>query len=585
MGVMTMKIVLGFKKLIHKLSLSLKRFPISLVYAALTVLVVIMMNHTDVDVDETYTRIAMTLALGIPLSLSIYMYFEGRKNIKKHVQLLFHGIIGVLLLLYYLFFLKDLEMVASTRYVAYTISSYLLFSFIPYLHRKENYELYVIKLFNRFIITYVYSVILYLGLAAILGTINLLFNINISWKLYFDIAVIVAGIFAPAFFLSDVPKRDEELLVDDYPKVLGVLLQYIILPLISVYTIILYIYFGKCIITTELPRGIIGNLVLWYSIVSAIILFFIYPLRNNNQWVKTFIGIFPKVIIPLLIMMFMAIGIRINTYGITESRYFVLIVGLWVTGVMIYYAIKKKINNIMITITLAIIGFLAVTGPWSAYSISQLSQNNRFEKILIRYDMIGEASQIIKPKKELEEIDKKEISGIITYFHRYHDIRNIKYLSEEFQVEDMENIFGFDLKEDDTFISRNREYFSHYVDHVNRLVRITDYDYFVDYASYRWDNQEQIDGEFLVLYDGDQKIEIKQGEKVIYGKDIKEVAANIHRKNRGQHNPPETEMTFIDENQKVKIYIVFKSISGFENTIIDEVHIDNIEYYLFIKVK
>lgn len=338
-----MKIVLGFKKLLHKLSLSLKRFPISLVYAALTVLVVIMMNHTDVDVDETYTRIAMTLALGIPLSLSIYMYFEGRKNIKKHVQLLFHGIIGVLLLLYYLFFLKDLEMVASTRYVAYTISSYLLFSFIPYLHRKENYELYVIKLFNRFIITYVYSVILYLGLAAILGTINLLFNINISWKLYFDIAVIVAGIFAPAFFLSDVPKRDEELLVDDYPKVLGVLLQYIILPLISVYTIILYIYFGKCIITTELPRGIIGNLVLWYSIVSAIILFFIYPLRNNNQWVKTFIGIFPKVIIPLLIMMFMAIGIRINTYGITESRYFVLIVGLWVTGVMIYYAIKRKL--------------------------------------------------------------------------------------------------------------------------------------------------------------------------------------------------------------------------------------------------
>src|SRR5690606_7885089 len=132
----------------------------------------------------------------------------------------------------------------------------------------------------RFVVTYVYSVILYLGLAAIMGTIKLLFDANIPWDIYFDMGVIVAGIFAPAFFLSDVPMRDEEISEESYPKVLRVLLQFIILPLLFVYTMILYAYFAKSIVTMQLPQGIIGNLVLWYSIISAIILFFIYPLRN-----------------------------------------------------------------------------------------------------------------------------------------------------------------------------------------------------------------------------------------------------------------------------------------------------------------
>ncbi|SET64703.1 protein of unknown function [Natronincola peptidivorans] len=581
-----MKIFSKLKKLINKLSFSYKRFPMSLLLAGLVTIIIMIMNHSSYHLQETYSRIAMTLALGIPLTLSVHVYFEGKTDTSKRHQVLYHFAVIILLFVYYLFLLNDLNMVTSTRYTAYTISFYLLFSFIPYLHRKENYELYVIRLFSRFVVSYVYSVILYLGLAAILGTINLLFNANIPGKLFFDMAVIVAGIFAPAFFLSDIPKWNEEIIIDSYPKVLGVLLQFIILPLLTVYTLILYAYFGKSIITMQLPQGIIGNLVLWYSIISVIILFFIYPLKNSNQWVKFFLAFFPKAILPLVAMMFVAIATRINAYGITESRYFVLIVGLWVTGVMIYYAVKKNIHTIIITISLAIIGFLAVTGPWSAYSVSKLSQNHRFEEILLAYGMVDSESGIQEPEKELVEADKKEINSIIMYFNNNYDLHDIRYLPEDFQLDDMDDLFGFPFMGGGRGDFRNNEYFAYYLDNRSIVIDIRSFDYFAEYISYQQENLQSMDDNYSISHNENHEFVIKHNEEVIYQKDLRTVVADLHQKSPTQRNNlSQEEMTFTDENEKAQIYIIFRNIHGFKNMADDTFTIDGMEHYVFVKIK
>jgi len=57
-------------------------------------------------------------------------------------------------------------------------------------------------------------------------------------------------------------------------------------------------------------------------------------------------------ILPLLAMMFIAMGIRINAYGITENRYFVLAAGLWVTGSMLYLIISKEPRNVYLPASL-----------------------------------------------------------------------------------------------------------------------------------------------------------------------------------------------------------------------------------------
>ncbi|ABR49073.1 hypothetical protein Amet_2923 [Alkaliphilus metalliredigens QYMF] len=583
-----MNIAERMKRVTNKLDMSLKRFPITMLFGALAVAVSIFINHSSIPFGKTreiYNHIVMALSLGIPLSLCIYVLFEGRTKSEKHHRILAHVGSGLLLILYYFFFLKDMEMVTVTRYIGHSIFLYLTFTFIPYLEKKENYERYVVKLLTRFIVTYLYSVILYLGIAAILGTINLLFDAGIPGKFFFDVFLIVVGIFAPGFFLADVPVRNEEISPESYPKVLSVLLQFIILPLLSIYTLILYIYFGQILLTRELPQGLIGNLVLWYSIVSTVVLFFIYPLRKNSQWMKYFITCLPKLIIPLLGMMFVALWIRINAYGITEGRYFVLLIGLWVTCMMIYYALKRDVKNIVLAMTLAIVALATVTGPWSAYSISQISQNNRFQEILKRYDMIDQTSNIKGPDRAFVEEDKREVSAIISYFERYHSLGDIKYLPNDFQVNQMEELFGFELYDQGWGGYQNRDHFSYYFNVMGHSIDIGGFDYFIEYTTYGDQNLQELKDGYAIVYDrGEKVLEIQHLEETIYFKNIEELALEVHRQNTGTRNPTKEQMTFVDQNEVIKIQLVFKQINGFENRSIDEGSVEGMEFYVFISI-
>jgi hypothetical protein len=415
--IMKGKIATLLKTLVPKLSSSLKHFPGTIVLAASVVSVLIYVNHIQSELSnetlETLQRIAMILALGIPVSLCIKTLFERMPAQNTLPRVLAYIGAAVGLAFYYLYLLQDFEMVAVTRYIALNLALYLTFAFIPYFYRRENYELYVIKLFTSFFITLLYSAVLFLGLAAMLFTVDTLFVLKLSEKLYFDIWLIAAGVFAPAYFLADIPQHREEVSPEYYPRVLKALLLYIVMPLIIAYSAILYVYFAKIVITRQWPDGMVSHLVLWYSFISILVLFFVYQLRRTNQWVGIFASYFPKLVIPLLIMMFVSMGIRIKAYGITENRYFVMAAGLWVTVGYVYHILRKDVRNIFLPVSLALVAVLAVTGPWSAYNISRLSQNSRFEGILEKYQMIDNG-RIVKAAGDVADKDKREISAIIS---------------------------------------------------------------------------------------------------------------------------------------------------------------------------
>lgn len=586
---MIKKIIRLFKKLTAKLASSTRRFPEAILFAAATVAVLICLNHLDAgyskEKKELLTRIAMVLALGIPLFLSVKVLYERLPDLKKGVKIAIY--VGALAgpVLYYLFLLKDLNMVSITRYIALNISFYFTFAFIPYFISKPNYELYVAKLFTGFFITYLYSLTLYAGLAAILSTIDILFEVNISEKLYFDIFLVVAGVFAPAFFLSDVPEYGRQLHIEDYSKILKGLLLYIVLPLIVAYSSILYVYFGKILISGEWPRGIVANLVLWYSLLSTMVIFFIYPLRGTSQWARIFTAFFPVLILPLLVMMFVALGIRINAYGITENRYFVMVGGLWVTGCMIYFIFARNPRNVLIAVSIAAIAALSVTGPWSCYSVSKLSQNMRFEKILNRNGMLKDGS-IVKPSGDIPLEDKRELSAIIRYFDRFHSLKDLRQLPRDFKINQMKRVFGFALNDYGKDVYIDKEYFHHNLEGNVAILDIKDFHYFMELSTptpgyMRWEegsisvSLEKSSGQFEIYSDGEK----------IYRRDIREIAEEIHRANRGKRSLPREQMLFLDQDDKAKVLYVFKHINGRESKSTGEMDIDSLELYVYVFIK
>lgn len=581
---MIKKLVPAVKDLAFKLFASLKRFPETLFLTTSVVVIQIVLLHLDRSVTnailrDTLIRVSMVLALGVPLMLCLRLFFERAPSIGTMQKITLHLGATIGLVLYYLFLLKKLNMTSLVAYTALTLAFYLIFIFIPYFYKRENFELYCVQLLTNFTVTYFYAVVLYLGLAAILFTISKLFLVQMG-RVYFDIWLIVAGIFSPAYFLADVPKLKTEFQVSNYSKVLKILLLYIVTPLLIVYSAILYAYFAKIIITGTWPEGIVSHLVLWYALISVIVIFFIYPFRDRVKWVAGFLSFFPRFIYPLLGMMFVAVGVRIQSYGITENRYFVLLAGIWVTGILIYYLFAKRVRNIILPVSLALIAILSVTGPWSSFSISKISQNQRFTALLAKYDMI-DGNSIVKPVRPIPNRAKMEIVSILSYFEKSHSLKDLKILPAGFKLNQIQEVFGFEINKNDLKHHDFKSYFN-YEFLNNRMIKVAGYDYFVNIS--HSDINKTIPGEDLkVSYSTETNIftiTVKGAE--IYSRKVYDLITPLINEDTASKQDG---LTSLDEDKRLKVFYVFNNVSGQKNPISEEIEINYLDFYVFIKLK
>lgn len=206
-----MKILCKIKNILISFNVSTKRFPLTVVLSALTSFAFIIQTEISVsenaNLHQTLTRIAMILCLSIPLSLIINFLFERYEDIKNSSKILIYLSSIVFLIIYYIFFLNKINMISSTRYAALNLALYLIALIIPYFYDKENIELYSVRLLTRFFITILYSIVLQLGISAILFTIDKLLGIHVYSNLYIYVWFLICGIFFPGYFWQKYLKR------------------------------------------------------------------------------------------------------------------------------------------------------------------------------------------------------------------------------------------------------------------------------------------------------------------------------------------------------------------------------------------
>lgn len=293
---------------------------------------------------------------------------------------------------------------------------------------------------------------------------------------------------------------------------------------------------------------------------------------------------FPKAILPLIVMMFVSIGIRINAYGLTENRYYVVALGIWVFLVMIYFSFIKKQRNILLPLTLVIITFVSVFGPLSSYSLSKYSQNKRINDIFVKNNMIKD-NNVVKASAVVSEEDARNITSILNYFERNHSLTNIKTLPKDFKISDIEKVLG--VKPTDEYGGNNNEYYYFSSGGLQDTIDIRGYDYLFDSRNYAEINSDS--PSFIIKFDYDTSIlKMSKDGKDIYNKDLQDFANKVIDKNgmnpKGDSIPAE-DLIFEDENNNVKIKIQFRSISGNRNTSSGEIESQNFDFYFLIKIK
>lgn len=583
-----MRIKSRIKNIFIGIKNSTKRFPISIILSILLTSLLIynqefLLRWPRTDLSRLY-RAEFIIALGILLFLNIdlikYRFFKDNK-----FKIIISYILGlVFLVIYYRFLFKDIEFLPIIRYTGIMIFLFIMFFYIQRLNKKtDNYEYYVIDILSNIALTIIYSLVLLLGVFAILLTINSLFDINILGRFYYYTFLIIVFIFGVPFFLSKVPEFNSNFTRYNYPKSLRILLSYIVIPLISIYTIILYLYFVKILLAWEWPKGLVSHLVLWYSSISVGVIFLINKIIDKDKISNIFKRFFPKLVLPILLMMFISIGQRINQYGITENRYYILALGIWVTAMMLYFSFKKDINTIIIPISLSLIVLNSVIGPMSSFVISKYSQNKRFNNILEENNMLKD-KEIVQNDNISKDV-KKEINNIIYYFDEKYSVKDIKILDDKFGTSEMKTLFGFSYDPFSQEYVSGREYFYFDNEMVGKSMSIEDYDYYSNIMSGEL-NRFSIENNNVVYDSNNYSLTIEEDNDLLIDIDIQDIVDEIYKKSYVEDNQQLLDiedMTYKTENESVKLKIVFSHIYG----VIDEEtsKINNLEFLLFIKLK
>ena len=400
---------------------SLARFP----FVLLAALVTAVAGCLIVENDDPWgwLRILLSAQLGIALMFAIDVKAESNERLRP---LRFVGVgVGAGALVVYGLTLPDVfTTVAITRHIQFTLGLHLLVAFTPFAGagRLNGFWQYNRSLFLRFCLAAVYSAVLFGGLSIALVAIDQLLGVAIEGTVYARMMVIIATVFNTWMFVAGVP-RDILGLEDstEYTAGLRVFAQYILTPLVTIYLVILTIYLGKIVVTRVWPSGWIGYLVSSVAVAGILAHLLVFPMRNDpeSQWVRNYSRWYYAGMIPAVVMLLMAIGKRIDQYGVTEMRYILAVLAVWLAVMSVYFVVSRVKNIKLIPITLCGLAFVTSFGPWGAFAVSKRSQMNRLTGLLESNQILVDGSIQAAPD-EVSFEDRKEISAVLDYIVGTH---------------------------------------------------------------------------------------------------------------------------------------------------------------------
>ena len=616
------KIKEKIKNILPDMKKGVERFPLTILCGIIVFLLSVyviensdMKNHNLLsEIHKMLTLIGLSLPLTAALELIREKYLSDKN---KCIIRVLNVVITIIFIIFYRFYYlngKDkagiLILNNIEKLIATGIIFFLLFLLVPIIGKKDEEEKYFQSVVVDKTVTILYSMVLFLGLTAVFLTVDGLSLIKLKEQIYIEIWLFVVFVFAMIFFASKLKKVDENLEEYEIHKIFRFLIYFIVIPLITIYTGILYIYFGKMLITKSWPQGLVSHLILWYTIFSLFIMIMVTPMTKKDLAAKAFKKYFPFVSVPLLILSIVSISKRISQYGVTELRYFIVLLAIWLIFCMVSSIFKARLSVILISLIAVV--YISVFSPINNRRITIMSQNKRLERILIKHGLLKDG-KLVK-NSGLNENQKYEITDVLNYILGIRDkkdgVRNLYPFGKEDgkpykKIEEFEKEIGID----DSWYKYKysaSEYFTVFVinenmlnNQNNNIEEVKGYEYIIsglDGYNFQENSVKEYYGKYPVkisknnisVYNENKeeliKIEISEILKGILNKPEIQQRINKPKEEIKDSVVPENILEFIGENEKVKYRIKMKQISvrGEENK---KAEITNYYYNFYYSVK
>lgn len=413
-----------------------RRFPLVMSAAAIGVATMMyLIENSDSGNEKDYVRIVLAAALGLTTFLCSTLVAEKYKLSGPKLLVTYFLGIGLVLLYYYSLTQDNFETAMTPiRFVGLNLAAHLGVAFLPYLDNSsvEDFWEYNKRLFGNFVVGAFYSGVIFAGLGIAIFAVDELFNLEIDGKIYGHLFVVLAGIFNTAYFLAHFPTEftfseetpDNQAVgtsITPYNSAFKNLTKFILIPIVAIYFLILYAFSAKILVQWELPEGWVGKLVLGFSVagIFTYLLNYLLVKFDDSMFVKGFRRWFFYVLLPMVALLFVAIGRRISDYGVTEARYVVAIAGVWLFLTSVYFIISKRDNIKFIPVSLAFFALFTVLGPFSSFQVSERNQINRLMATLERNSMLNDG-KAVPVADSLSKIDADNIAGSIDYLSQNH---------------------------------------------------------------------------------------------------------------------------------------------------------------------
>jgi hypothetical protein len=567
----------AIKGIVQGLVKAISRFPLTvlcLVAAASLVCYMISLHKTP---DILIQKLLFTCLMGAFLGVAAQFSCERFERLARFRLLVY---IGAVLLVgaYYLSLgsSQSIEFDVQIRTFVAVFAMFCFYLWVPSYRDGFNFESIALIHVKAAFTSVLYSAVLSAGCASIIAAIDiLLFKINddaygytmsIIWILF---AILYYLSLLPKFNSEDESDREYARMESEYPRLLEILISYIAVPLVTVYTLVLIAYFVKILVTMHWPSGQLGPMVLAYSTAGLII--YILAGRLENRSTSLYRLIFPKVLIPIVIMQLVSVTIRLNAFGITESRYYVALFGIFSIVSAVILSIKPIARNSVIVLLAAGFALISIIPPIDAFTVSRVSQTTRLENLLQAEGVLTDGK--ISPKEDVSMDLRVESTNILQYLQNRKYTEKIEWLPAKFDLyKDMKNTFGFETaypeqpNEADYFYAATK---------MDEVIGINGFDIMYNGHSYRGQSTNEVSPVYFTIDNVKYQLSITRMSKQETRVAVKDAAGKelmgtglydfvqslrgVTEQSKGSLSSEE--MTLATEKNGYKLYVLFQDVN------------------------
>ncbi len=415
-----MKTRVFLKKIVEGLGIAIRRFPISILSSLIITIAAMYMLEVE-EHEDIALPIMMCFAILTMISLIIQLARE-RLSLKKIWLILGYVLTGLFLVWYYrslhgAMSEDQLSVCAVFTFFGTLILLIFITSLTPYLKKEDNpaFLTYNRKVFTSFVFTFVLAFILYFGLALAILAIDRLFHANIDGNVYAHLLFIIGIFFFNLHFLSQFP-NDFEDANPSPPEAYRIIVQYVMIPIVSIYALILIFYTISNVFHHQLIEDWTYWLMLWFYVLG----FLAYLLNQsivgdeNDDWSKAFCKWFLYFLIPLSLTSLFSVWKDLQIGGVTELRYAIASFSLFLLLASTYLSFFKSKDYRFVPFVLAIITIVSIYGPWSMCKASLRSQMDKLEAVLVNNKVLQNG--ILTPPLDIRQEDKGQVQDFIRFF-------------------------------------------------------------------------------------------------------------------------------------------------------------------------